>query len=193
MKHFVYFSPKASTSGKALSGDLMKAGRMDIAIHSLIQGLFLSHDFRRDVIFHFVFHGMPDPPKHIEIQVKDDTPISKKDVSKIIQKMLYKYNEGKKNEIFPGCFVEKKSLLKVIEKLEEQGNEIFILDKKGENIRETDIKDNCVFVVGDHEGLPKKELKRLKQIATLISVGPYVYFASQVVAVINNELDARGI
>ena len=171
----------------------MKAGRMDIAIHSIIAGLFLSHDFRKDVKMHLVFYGMPDPPKHIEIQVKDDTPISKKDVSKIIQKMLYKYKEGKKNEIFPGCFVEKKSLLKVIEKLEEQGNEIFILDKKGENIRETDIKDNCVFVVGDHKGLPRKELKRLKQIATLISVGPYVYFASQVVAVINNELDARGI
>jgi len=89
MRHFVYFSSKASTSGKALSqGNLMKAGRMDIAIHSLIQGIFLSHNFRKDVKFHFVFYGMPDPPKHIEIQVKEGTPISKKDIGKIIQKLL---------------------------------------------------------------------------------------------------------
>jgi len=128
-KHFIYFSKDAVTSGKALShGNLMKAGRMDIAIHSLIQGLFLSHDFRTDVKFHFVFYGMPDPPKHIEIQVKEETPIRKKDVSKLIQKILYKYKEGGRTEVFPGCFVEKKSFLKVIGELEKDGNKIFILD-----------------------------------------------------------------
>jgi tRNA (pseudouridine54-N1)-methyltransferase len=192
MRHFIYFSAKAATSGKALSGNLMKAGRMDIAIHSFIQGVFLSHNFRKDAVFHFIFYGMPDPPKHIEIRIKDNTPVSKKDVGKIIQKLLYKYREGKKTEVFPGCFVEKKSFLKVIEELSEE-NEIFILDKGGKDIREIKIPKNCVFIIGDHEGLPKKELRRLKQIATLISVGNKMYFASQVIAVVNNELDYRGI
>ena len=193
MKHFVYFSSSAATSGKALSGDLMKAGRMDIAIHSLIQGIFLSHDFRKDVRFHFVFYGMPDPPKHIEILVKDETVISKKDVATLIKKILYKYRKGEKTEVFPGCFVEKKSFLKVIEELEKQENSIFILDKKGEDIRKANISENCVFILGDHEGLPKKELKRLKKIAISISVGPKTYFASQTVAIVNNELDRRNI
>ena len=68
MRHLIYFSKSATTSGKALSqGNLMKAGRIDIAIHSFIQGIFLSNDFRKDVIFHFVFYGMPDPPKHCSI------------------------------------------------------------------------------------------------------------------------------
>lgn len=192
MKHFVYFSKSATTSGKALSGDLMKAGRMDIAIHSLIQGIFLSHDFRKDVKFHFVFYGMPDPPKHIEIQVKDKTIISKKDVATLIKKILYKYKKGKNTEVFPGCFVEKKSFLKVIDGLAKD-NSIFILDKKGEDIRKAEISKNCVFILGDHEGLPKKELRRLKQIATPISIGPKTYFASQTVAVVNNELDRREI
>ena len=193
MKHFVYFSSSAATSGKALSGDLMKAGRMDIVIHSLIQGIFLSHDFRKDVRFHFVFYGMPDPPKHIEILVKDETVISKKDVATLIKKILYKYRKGEKTEVFPGCFVEKKSFLKVIEELEKQENSIFILDKKGEDIRKANISENCVFILGDHEGLPKKELKRLKKIAISISVGPKTYFASQTVAIVNNELDRRNI
>ena len=48
--------------------------------------------------------------------------------------MLYKCNEGKRLEIFPGCFIEKKSFLHVIEELIEKGNEIFILDKKGKNL-----------------------------------------------------------
>lgn len=196
MKHFVYFSSSAATSGKALSGkdtNLMKAGRMDIAIHSLIQGVFLSHDFRKDVVFHFVFYGPPDPPKHIEIQVKDDLYISKKNIAYLIKKMLYKYREGKKTEVFPGCFIEKKALLPVIEGLLKEGKEIFLLDKNGEDIRKIKINKEPVFILGDHEGLPKKELKRLKKIADLISIGNKTYFASQVVAVVNNEMDRRWV
>jgi tRNA (pseudouridine54-N1)-methyltransferase len=199
MRHFVYFSSSAATSGNALSkysdgeGSLMKAGRMDIAIHSFIQGVFLSHDFRKDVIFHFIFYGQPDPPKHIEIQVKDETQISKKDVASIIKKILYKYREGTKTEVFPGCFVEKKSFLGVIEELIKFGNEIFILDKKGEDIRKANIPKDCVFILGDHEGLPQKELKRLKSYCKPVSVGNKMYFASQTIAVVNNELDYRSL
>ncbi len=194
MRHFVYFSASASTSGKALSsGDLMKAGRIDIAIHSFIQGVFLSHDIRKDVIFHFIFYGMPDPPKHIEIRVNPELELNKKDIGTLLKKILYKYKEGEKSEIFPGCFVEKKSFQNVIEELAENDNEIFIMEKRGESIRKIKIPENSVFIIGDHEGFPKKELKRLKTIAVPVSVGPKMYFASQTIAVINNELDIREI
>lgn len=194
MKHFIYFSNSASTSGKALSqGDLMKAGRMDIAIHSFIQAVYLSKDYRKDVVFHFVFYGMPDPPKHIEIRTNNELGLNKKDVGKIIQKILYKYKPNQKTQVFSGCFIEKKSLLKVIEELINSGNAIYILDKKGEDIRKADISENCVFLLGDHEGLPQKELKRLKSYCKPVSVGDKMYFASQTVAVVNNELDYRGI
>lgn len=171
----------------------MNAGRMDIAIHSFIQGVFLSHGFRDDVVFHFVFYGMPDPPKHIKIQINSELDISKKDVGTLIKKILYKYQKDKKAEVLPGCFIEKKSFLNVIEELIEQGNEVFLLDKKGEDIRKIKISKNCVFVLGDQEGLPEKETRRLKKYLNLVSIGPKTYFASQTVAVVNNELDRRGI
>lgn len=205
MRHFVYFSSKAVTSGNFDTQELMKAGRMDIAVHSFIQGVFLSHSLREDVKFHFIFYGMPDPPKHIEIQVKTQRgvpetgeevgslDISKKDVGSLIKKILYKYRPGEKKEALPGCFVEKKSLLKVIQELIDSGNQVFILDKKGESLRKAKINKNCAFILGDQDGLPQKELKRLKKYLNLISVGPKMYFASQVVAIVNNELDLRGI
>lgn len=193
MRHFVYFSASAKTSGNFDVNRLMEAGRMDIVIHSIIQALFLSKSYREDVKIHLVFYGMPDPPKHLEIQVKEGTPISKKDIGNLIKKMLYKYKEGKKTEVFPGCFIEKKSFLNVVEELKDAGSEVFLLDKKGENLREVEIKENCVFVLGDQDGLPRKEMKRLKELATLVSVGNKMYFASQVVVIVNNELDRRGI
>ena len=170
----------------------MKAGRMDIAIHSFIQAVYLSNYHRKDVVFHFVFYGMPDPPKHIEIQVTDELEISKKDVGNLIKKILYKYREGKKTEVLPGCFVEKKSLLDVVEELARE-NEIFLLDENGEDIRKAKIPKNCVFIFGDQDGIQGKELKRLKQKSTMISIGPKIYFASQVAAIVNNELDRREI
>ena len=194
MRHLIYFSNSAVTSGNALAQrDLMQAGRMDIAIHSFIQGVFLSHDFRKDVKFHFIFYGQPDPPKHIEIQVTDELEISKKDIGNLIKKILYKYKQGERTNPLPGCFVEKKSFLKVVDELLNSGCEIFILDKKGADIRKAEISDNCVFILGDHEGLPKKELKKLKRIATSVSIGPKTYFASQTIAVVNNELDRRNL
>jgi len=182
---------------------LMKAGRMDIALHVIIASFFLSHSVREDVKLHLVFYGQPDPPKHIEMQIKKTKgmpetgseagriDISKKDLASLIKKILYKYKPGKKTEVFPGCFIEKKSFLDVVAELEKENIELFILDREGEDIRNADIPENCAFILGDHRGLPKKELKRLRKTATPVSVGQRTYFASQVVAVVNNELDRR--
>ena len=205
MREFVYFSQSARTSGNFNTDELMKAGRMDIVIHVVISAFFLSHGVREDTRLHLIFYGQPTPPRHIEIEInkKEGMPetgkkvesldISKKDVGNLIKKILYKYKPGKRTEVFQGCFIEKKSFLNVIEQLREQGKEIFLLDKSGEDIRKVKIKKDCVFVLGDHNGLPKKELKRLKTIAKPVSVGNKMYFASHVVSIVNNELDRRGI
>ncbi|MEM4326130.1 MAG: hypothetical protein QXU40_02420 [Candidatus Pacearchaeota archaeon] len=192
MRNFVYFSSTARTSGNFDINDLISAGRMDIAIHVIVNAFFISHRLRNDVKLHLIFYGMPDPPKHLEMCIKPETNVSKKDVANLIKKMLYKYRKGAKREVLPGCFIEKKSFQRVIEELIESGKKIFVMDKCGKNIREIEIPGNSVFVIGDQKGIPKKELKSLKKIANLISVGPLTYFASQVITIINNELDIRG-
>ena len=204
MREFVYFSQSARTSGNFNTKELMKAGRMDIVIHVVISAFFLSHDVREDTKLHLIFYGQPTPPRHIEISLSrkegiekasgaEKIDISKKDVAGLIKKILYKYREGRKTEVFEGCFIEKKSFFDVIKELEKEGKEIFILDKAGEDIRKAEIGEDCVFILGDHKGLPKKELKRLKTIATPVSAGNKTYFASHVVSIVNNELDRRGI
>ena len=193
MRNFIYFSESARTSGNFDVDNLMKAGRMDIVMHVIINSFFLSNNLRDDIRLHLVFYGQPDPPKHIEMQIKPETNLSKKDVANLIKKILYKYKEGKKTEVLPGCFIEKKSFLNVIDELVKQGKKIFILNKRGKDIRNVKIPEESVFVLGDDKGLPKKELRRLKSIAMPVSVGPKTYFASQVITIINNELDLRGL
>jgi len=194
MREFIYFSQKAPTTGN-FGSDLMKAGRMDIAVHTVIAAFFLRNAIREDTKLHLIFAGMPDPQKHLEMQPVVDgeqgVSISKKDVSGLIKRMLYKYKKGRRVETFPGYFVEKKSFLHVIQELQDDGKDIYVLDKKGEDIRKVKIGGNPVFVLGDHEGIPKKELKRLKKKVIPVSIGKKQYFASQTVAIVNNELDRR--
>ncbi|MBS3071957.1 hypothetical protein J4408_03125 [Candidatus Pacearchaeota archaeon] len=198
MREFVYYSKTAPTSGSFIGEDLMKAGRLDIAIHTIIAAFFLSHSFRNDVKLHLVFEGPPTPPRHLELKPVtegetnvDKIYLNKKNISDIIKKMLYKYKEGEKKEIFPGYFIERKSFLQVIKDLEKEGKEIYLLDKDGEDIRSITFSDNPVFVLGDHQGIPnlKKEFKRIKH--KLVSIGKKTYFASQTVAIVNNEVDRQ--
>lgn len=198
MREFIYFSNRARTTGNFPTENLMDAGRMDIAIHSIIHAFFLSHNMRDDVKVHLLFNGPPDPPKHILLDPKGQKTvgkiqISKKDIANLIKKMLYKYRPGKNTIVEQGFEIEKKSLFKLIEQLQDEGKEIYVLDDKGEDIRKIKIKENPVFLLGDNEGFNKKELKKLKSMAIPVSVGNKTYFASQVVTIVNNELDRRGI
>ena len=83
--------------------------------------------------------------------------------------------------------------MQVVSDLEKEGKEIFVLDKKGEDIRELKISKEPVFLIGDQDGFPKKELKRLKQVTKAVSIGNKTYFASQTMTIVQNELDRREI
>lgn len=198
MREFIFFSNQARTSGNFDVKHLMDAGRMDIAVHVLIHTFFISHKLREDTRLHMIFNGPPDPPKHIMIfpqgrKTTGSITISKKDVANLIRKMLFKYKPGKKIIVEEGYEIEKKSLFKVVDELIDEGKELYVLDAKGEDIRNIRITENPVFILGDSSGFSSKELKKLKTKATPVSVGNMTYFASQVVILVNNELDRRGI
>jgi tRNA (pseudouridine54-N1)-methyltransferase len=192
MREFVYFSRKAVTTGNFT--DLMDAGRMDIVAHIVIHSFFVSNAIRDDVTLHLFFYGQPDPPKHLELHVTpDNNVISKKDVIGLIKRMLYKHKAGKRIEAFPGCFIEKKSILQYLKECEAAGRNLYLLDPKGEDLRTVEIGEHPIFFLGDHDGFGKDELRRLKKAATSASLGKKTYFASQTMAVVQYELDRRGL
>ena len=192
MREFIYYSKSAVTSGTLVKENLMEAGRMDIALNVIISCFFLSHDIRKDTKLHLIFEGRPNPPVHISIEYDENLPLSKKDVAGLIKRVLFKCprEKGKIINVFPGVFVEKKSLNELIEELDSQEKNIFLLDKKGEDIREIKFKGNEVFLLGDHDGFPSDKKSLLKRIDK-ISVSPKTLFASHVVVLVHNEIDRQ--
>ena len=218
MREFIYYSKSARTTGNFRTDDLMKAGRMDIVCQIVIMSFFVSHASRNDVKLHLVFDGPPDSPKHLElfpgqnlaIDTENKIDISKKDVAGLIKKMLYRYRRPKsklsptlsktdqnkegRTEVAPGYYIEKKSIEKVVEGLLEEGKKVYLLDKRGEDVRDLKDKemDDAVFILGDRDGIPKDKLKRLKKLGVeKISVGKQMYFASQTMTILQNEIDRR--
>ncbi len=198
MREIIYYSRTAPTSGSYIKENLQESGRIDIAIHTVIAAFFLSHKIRTDVKLHLSFAGPPDPPKHLEIMPVtegktgiDKIYLAKTNVSIILKKMLYKFKEGERREVFPGFWVERKSFLDIVYGLVKQKRNVYILDPDGEDIRTAKIDKDPIVILGDHRGLPGKELKRLKKFCIPVSIGKRTYFASQTLAVVNNELDRR--
>ena len=192
MREFIYFSGRAVTTGNFT--DLMKAGRMDIVAHIVIHSFFVSNARRNNVKLNLFFYGPPNPVQHLEIYSEmenKESSISKKDVIGLIKRMLFKGNNKKKVEALPCCFIEKKGLIKYLEELKDR--EVYILDARGEDIQNIKIGENPVFIMGDHEGIPAAEKRRITKSAKKVSLGKITYFASQSMAILQNELDRREI
>lgn len=194
MREFIYYSKSATTSGNF--HDLMKAGRLDIAIHVIIMSFFVSNAKRENIKLNLFFYGPPDAPKHLEIYSEhegQESSISKKDVSGLIKRMLYKYKKGIRHMALPGCYIQKKGIVDYVEELKEQGREVYLLEANGEDIRTIEIGENPVFIFGDQDGIERREKKDLKKIAKKVSLGSVMYFASQSLTILQNELDRREI
>jgi len=199
MREFIYYSRTAPTAGKYVNeNNLHDSGRLDIPVHSIITSFFLSHKIRTDVRVHLIFAGPPNSPKHLELKPttegktgRDKLYFSKRNVGSVLKKMLYKHKEGEKREVLPGFWIEEKTFLQLVAELKKQSRNIYILDPKGEDIRKAEIKKDPIFILGDHKGLPQKELKRLKRLCTPVTIGKKTYFASQTISIVNNELDRR--
>jgi len=188
-REFIYYSKNAVTAGNLIKDDLKKAGRLDIVCNVIISTFFISNKMREDIKLHLIFDGGPNNPRHILLESNEKMPISKKNVAGLIKRLLYKAKdeEGLK-EIVPGASIEKLSFEKLVKKLDREGKDCLLLDGKGRDIRKHNLTNHPVFIIGDHEGFPSSMKKFLKKIDK-ISVGPKVLFASQVVTIINNEID----
>jgi tRNA (pseudouridine54-N1)-methyltransferase len=190
MRHFILISKKGRTAGDFT--DLMQAGRLDIVCHAVISALYTSNAIRDDVLLSISLNGPPNPPRLIQIRFDPLATLSKKDIGSLIKSALWKYKEGKVIQSHPGVTVQKKSWQAVVTDELDAKQLVYYLDEDGLDVATAcSDKESCqgVFVIGDHEGLDKNELKFLKTRAKSLSIGSKVYFTSQVISFLNIWLD----
>ncbi len=183
MRNFLLYSRGGFTSGNFKN--IRDAGRLDIVAHCLTSSFFLSHALRKDVVLHIILTGPPYPPKYIKVtgDIIHDVRCDEATWGEILRNVL----NGKGHT---GFEIFNKSIQEVIKELSVD-NDIYVLEEKGENISDIKFKDNCVFVIGDQVGLPKKEEGFILRYGKKISLGKKAYLAADCITIINYTLDSK--
>ena len=182
-REFILFSRSGKTN--SAFSNLHDAGRLDIVYECVVTSLFLSHGIRRDVTFHAILNGPPNPPLHIQIDGGSLYDV-RTDVD-TWQQILRKVIAGKSH---PGISVDKTGFEALLKK-EAQSRIVYVLEEGGKNIAETEPADDAVFVLGDHVGLPKKAEMFALRYGEKISLGKQPYLAASCITIINYLLDCK--
>ena len=182
-REFILFSRLGKTNG--LFNNLHDAGRLDIVYECIVTSLFLSHGIRRDVTFHAILNGPPNPPRHI--QIDGDTVYDVRTDADTWQQILRKVLAGKSH---PGITMDKSSFEGLL-KTEAQSRKVYVLEEGGKDVAEVELEENAVFVLGDHVGLPKKAETFALRYGEKISLGKQPYLAASCITIINYLLDCQ--
>ena len=183
LREFVLFSRLGQTS--PIFSSLHAAGRLDIVHECVVSSLFFSHGLRRDVNFHAILNGAPNPPLHIAIEGKNLYDV--RTDMETWQEILKKTIGGKPH---PGITTFRSGFEALI-KSKAQTTQIFVLEEDGKDAAQMDFAENSLFVLGDHVGLPKKAETFALRFGEKISLGKQPYLAASCITIINYILDRR--
>jgi tRNA (pseudouridine54-N1)-methyltransferase len=68
---------------------------------------------------------------------------------------------------------------------------IYVLEEGGKDIANAELPENCMFVLGDHVGLPKKAEAFTLRYGEKISLGKQPYLAASCITILNYLLDRK--
>jgi tRNA (pseudouridine54-N1)-methyltransferase len=180
-KEFILFSRQGQTSPDFTN--LHDAGRLDIVYECVVASLFLSHGLRRNVTFHAILNGPPNPPLHI--QIKGDTLHDVRTNIEIWQQIIQKTIAG---QTHPGISASKTSFEALVN-TKARTRQVYVLEEDGKDISQVPLGENCLFILGDHVGLPKKAESFALRYGEKISLGKQPYLAASCITIINYTLD----
>lgn len=180
MREFILYSRKGRTDGNISS--LRKAGRLDVVYQCLLFALFTSGSIRRDVIFHAILGGPPQPPIHLTVdgRVVFDVRTDEETWKEILRTVLSKRSH-------PGITLNRESL----QQLAAEKTNLFVLEEKGTHISKVEFGVDPAFILGDQIGLPKKDESYLLRHGKKISIGKKPYLAATCIDILNYVIDER--
>jgi tRNA (pseudouridine54-N1)-methyltransferase len=135
------------------------------------------------VTFHAILNGAPNPPLHL--QIKGETLFDVRTDIETWQQILKKSLSGKPH---PGIISDRMGF-EVLVKEKAQSHQIYVLEEDGKEISQFEFSNSCLFILGDHVGLPKKAEAFALRYGEKISLGKQPYLAASCITIINYIMD----
>ncbi len=168
---------------------------MEYLAQIIINALFISKGHRDDTVLTLVLEDSSDYSRAITIAGDAIGSLGGLTESALLGTCAAALDDAKnlakeqKISCDNGLNVTAISFERLVKQKAEEGH-VYILDRKGTDIRESPDLTNPVFLLTDHIPMPKKTFKSLQRQGVIkLSIGPVMLQASQCVSVIHNELD----
>jgi tRNA (pseudouridine54-N1)-methyltransferase len=197
MRRFVVIGQRARAAPDFSLSDIPStSGRLDGLLRCLRAALLVSHGVRRDTIVSLVLLGEPERPRIVRF----DGPAAKymrpdeRSLASVVRKALATAAEGGEfTRVREGIAVADGGLERLWRELD--GSHCVLLEEGAPDLRDTALSSgDLAFVIGDHIGLPDGARETLlARGAPRVSVGPLSVHAEDVVTLVANELDRRGV
>lgn len=195
MRTFIIRARKGTTQWRQIRSSMGTNNHFEVIAHTVINAFFISNDFRQDTEVFIVLESTTDFPRTIRLSGNENLSLigfHEEAVIQLIEQVLQDSQHLQKDEtrrIAPGVYINGYGFEKLVGQLLES-RAIYLLDKKGEDIRSLVIEQNPVFILSDHLPMPKNIMKSFKRRGVKsISLGKKMLFASQCIVLIHHELD----
>lgn len=199
MREFILRARKGPSTPNFSLDDLSRAGRMEIVAHCLANALFFAGQIRANTVIHIVLDGPADPPKTVRFESDTLGSLGGFDERALAGAVRAALAAGQGLErdqeirVDSGIYVAKKGFERLVREKAETST-LYILDRKGADIRTLTFSSHATFLFTDHLAMPRKTGKYLRRLgAQPVSVGPRPLFASQCIVLAHNELDRQSL
>lgn len=199
MRVFILRARKGATAPEFIKKSIGYPDHFEVIAHSVVSALMISKYTRDDVILHVVMEGNPNSPVTVTFDTSELGSLGGFDehnIAAVFERVLKPASslaKGSSKEIEPGLSIRKISFEPLVKELVEEFP-IYLLDKKGEDLREADFPGTCGFIFTDHIPMQKKTLNLLARLGVRgLSLGPKMLFAAHCITLVHNELDRRGL
>ncbi|HEX7369488.1 MAG TPA: tRNA (pseudouridine(54)-N(1))-methyltransferase TrmY [Rhodanobacteraceae bacterium] len=199
MRTFVLRARAAPTQSRKLLAAVGQEAHTEILAHTLMNAIFVAQSHRPEVTVYLVLESTPDFSRTIRFDVDAMHDIGGFNEQALLGKIAgaLDVSEGMAKEetraVESGVTVRTVSFERLVQELAED-HQLFVMDPKGQPIREQVFHGKPCFLLTDHIPMPVKTFHTLDRLgATRITLGPTMLFASQCVVLIHHELDGRSL
>ena len=197
MRTFVLRARAAPTDSQRLLAFVGKQAHTEILAHTLMNAIFVAQSHRADVVVYLVLESTADFSRTIRFDANAMHDLGGFDeralLGKVAQALDASRGMGKDQarSVESGVTVRTASFERLVQELAED-HQLFVMDRKGNPIRDQPFQGDPCFLLTDHIPMPKKTFHSLERLgAKKIALGSKMLFESQCVVVIHHELDQR--
>jgi len=197
MRTFVLRARAAPTDSARLLAGVGQEAHTEILAHTLMNAIFVAQSHRPDVVVYLVLESTQDFSRTVRFEANAMHELGGFDERALLGKVAKALDASRglgKEETRPvesGVTVRTVSFERLVQELAGD-HQLFVLDRKGDPIREQAFGGNPCFLLTDHIPMPKNTFHTLDRLGTKrLSLGPTMLFASQCVVLIHHALDQR--